>query len=119
GGGAMAAIAELPGDRPPPFQRAIAYYPACWAIGTPWQSKVPLLMLLAGRDEVSSNRACTELVTRLGVDQPIEVRMYPDARHAFDVPDLPPLLRRPGGAIGHDPRAAGAARAEVKRFLGR
>ena len=45
--------------------------------------------------------------------------VYPEARHAFDVSELPPLLRRPGGAIGHDPQATAAAHTEVKRFLGR
>jgi dienelactone hydrolase len=119
GGGALAAIGELLGDRPAPFQRAVAYYPACWTIRTPWRSKVPLLMLLAGRDEVSSNSACTELLKRVGEGHPIEVRVYPEARHAFNVPELPPLLQRPGGPIGYDPDAAAAALAEVKRFLGR
>jgi len=119
GGGALAAIGALPGDRPAPFQRAIAYYPACWTIATPWRSRVPVLMLLAGRDEVSSNVACVELVKRVGEGYPIEVRVYPEARHAFDVPDLPPLLQRPGGPIGHDSETAAAAAAEVKRFLGR
>jgi dienelactone hydrolase len=58
-------------------------------------------------------------VRRLDASQPIEVRVYPQAQHAFDVPDLPALLRRPGGAIGHDPDAAAAAREEVNRFLAR
>jgi dienelactone hydrolase len=62
---------------------------------------------------------CQELVKRLG-DQPIEVHVYPEARHAFDVPDLPPFTRLPnGGPIGHDPRSAAAACEEVRRFLAR
>ena len=41
--------------------------------------------------------------------------MYPDARHAFDVPDLPPLTRLANGApIGHHPESAAAAREEVR-----
>ena len=120
GGGALAAIGELPDDRPAPFQRAIAYYPACWTVRTPWRSKVPLLVLLAGRDDVSSNVACTELLKRVGEYHPIQVRMYPEARHAFDVRELPPLLPwRSGTTLGHDPNAAAAAWEEVKRFLGR
>ncbi|HEY7139536.1 MAG TPA: hypothetical protein VIE44_05535 [Methylomirabilota bacterium] len=55
----------------------------------------------------------------MGDTQPIEVRVYSEARHAFDVPELPPLLRRLGGPIGHDPEATAAAREEVRRFLGR
>ena len=57
---------------------------------------------------------------RLPGDFPVEVRLYPQARHAFDVPELPPLLPwRGGGMLGHDPNAAAAAWEEVKRFLGR
>jgi dienelactone hydrolase len=120
GGGVMAAIAELPADAPAPFRAAVAYYPECYGVGTPWQARVPLLMLLGGLDEVSPARVCQELVRRLASDLPIEVRVYPAARHAFDVPELPPLLRRArGGPLGHDPQAASAAREEVKRFLGR
>jgi dienelactone hydrolase len=50
----------------------------------------------------------------------VEILLYPQARHAFDVPELPPLLPwRGGGTLGHDPNAAAAAWEEVKRFLGR
>ena len=120
GGGVLAAISALPAGRAAPFRRAVAYYPVCWGIDAPWRVAVPLLMLLAGRDEVSSTPACHQLVKRLGEGQPIEVRVYPAARHAFDVPDLPPLTRLPNGApIGHHPESAAAAREEVRRFLAR
>jgi dienelactone hydrolase len=120
GGGALAAIAALPGDGPAPFQRVVAYYPVCYGIGTPWQAMVPLLILLGGQDDLSPASACQRLVERLGANPSIEIRLYPAARHAFDVPELPPLLRWRGGTtLGHDPNAAAAAHAEVKRFLGR
>ncbi len=86
----------------------------------PGLSRIPLLMLLAGRDEVASPFLCQDLVTRLGQGQPIEVRVYPGARHAFDVPELPALTRLPNGRpIGHHPESAAAAREEVRRFLAR
>ena len=116
----LAAIAALPTGPAAPFRRAVAYYPVCWGVRTPWPVEIPLLMLLAGRDEVSSTPACQDLVKRLGNGQPIEIRVYPDARHAFDVPDLPPLTRLANGApIGHHPESAAAAREEVRRFLAR
>ena len=115
----LAAIARLPVDAPPPFRAAIAYYPECYGVVMPLQVRVPLLMLLAGLDEASWTWACPDLVKRLPAGYLVEVRLYPAARHAFDVPELPPLLERPGGPIGHDPEAAAAAHAEVKRFLGR
>jgi dienelactone hydrolase len=120
GGGALAAIASLPAGAPAPFRAAVAYYPECYGIGTPWHATVPLLMLLGGLDDYSPVRACEELVNRLGDGLPIEVRLYPDARHAFDVPELPPLLRQASGrTLGHDPQATAAARDGVLRFLGR
>jgi dienelactone hydrolase len=119
GSGVLNVIATLPANTPAPFRKAIAYYPECY-VGTPWNVKVPLLMLLAGKDDISSTWACEQLEKRLGGDFPLEVRVYPEARHAFDVPDLPPFVRRPrGGTLGYDPQAAAAAREEVKRFLGR
>ena len=45
-------------------------------------------MLLAGKDDISFTRGCEELVKRLGGDFPLEMRVYPEAHHAFDVPDL-------------------------------
>jgi dienelactone hydrolase len=120
GGGVLAAIASLPVDAPPPFRAAIAYYPECYGVTMPLRVRVPLLMLLAGLDDVSWTWACQDLVKRLPRDFPVEVRLYPQARHAFDVPELPPALSwRGGGTLGHDPNAAAAAREEVKRFLGR
>jgi dienelactone hydrolase len=118
GSGVLAVIAGLPADTAPPFRAAVAYYPECY-IGTSWNVKIPLLMLLAGKDDISSTWACQELAKRLGGGFPLEVHVYPEARHAFDVPDLPPFLRRTGGTLGHDPQAAAAAREEVRRFLGR
>ena len=115
----LAAIAGLPVDAPPPFRAAVAYYPECYGITWPLQVRVPLLMLLGEHDEVSWPWACRDLANRLPSTYPVEVRVYPGARHAFDVPELPPLLRRPGGPIGHNPEAAAAAASDVKRFLGR
>jgi dienelactone hydrolase len=115
-GRVLAAIVALPAGPATLFRRAVAYYPAG---GRPRPARRSRL-LLAGRDEVSSPPACQDLVKRLGNGQPIQVRVYPDARHAFDVPDLPPLTRLPNGApIGHHPESAAAAREEVRRFLAR
>ena len=117
GGGVLAAIAALPADAPAPFQKAVAYYPVCYGIETPWKTSVPLLMFLGGLDDMSPAWACQDLAKRL---PPFEIRLYPAARHAFDVPDLPSMLRRErGGTLGHDPQAAAAAREEVRRFLAR
>ena len=119
GSGVLAVLATLPAGTPAPFRKAVAYYPECY-VETPWNVKIPLLMLLAGKDDISSTRACEELVKRLAAISRSRCRVYPEARHAFDVPDLPPFVRRTrGGTLGHDPQAAAAAWEEVTRFLGR
>ena len=120
GGGVLAAIARLPVDAPPPFRAAVAYYPECYGVVVPLQVRVPLLMLLAGLDDVSWTWACRDLIKGLPAGYPVAVRLYPNARHAFDVPELPSLLPwRGGGTLGHDPEARVAAYEEVRRFLGR
>jgi dienelactone hydrolase len=89
----------------------------CYGIETPWKTSVPPLTFLEGLDDMSPAWACQDLAKRL---PPFEIRLYPAARHAFDVPDLPSMLRRErGGTLGHDPQAAAAAREEVRRFLAR
>jgi len=119
GSGVLSVISALPAGTPAPFRKAVAYYPECY-VKTPWNVKIPLLMLLAGKDDISWTAACDVLVKGVGGDFPLEVRVYPEAHHAFDVPDLPPILRRTrGGTLGHDPQAAAAAWEEVRRFLGR
>jgi dienelactone hydrolase len=85
-------LARLPADAPVPFRAAVAY-----GVVTPLQARVPLLMLLAGLDDVSWTWACQALVKQLPDGFPVEVRLYPAARHAFDVPELPPLM--PWGTI--------------------
>ena len=44
--------------------------------------------------------------------------VYPGARHAFDVAELPATMRYGLATIGHHPQAAAAAWEELRRFLG-
>jgi len=44
--------------------------------------------------------------------------VYLEARHAFDVPELPAKMRYGLATIGHHPQAAAAAWEELQRFLG-
>jgi dienelactone hydrolase len=120
GGGVLAAIARLPVDAPAPLRAAVAYYPECYGVVMPLRASVPLLMLLAGLDDVSWTWACQDLIKRLPAGFPVEVHLYPAARHAFDVPELPAILQWRGGrTLGHDPQAAADAKEAVRRFLGR
>ncbi|MFQ5830925.1 MAG: dienelactone hydrolase family protein [Candidatus Methylomirabilia bacterium] len=44
---------------------------------------------------------------------------YPDARHGFDIPDLPPEMRYCFGTLGYNAQAATEAWKEVVQFLHR
>ena len=114
GGAILAALGEHRPDQLG-FSRAALYYPACKAV-RPWTGTTPVLMLLAGDDDVAPGDACEELVQR-SAPSPVKVVLYSGAPHAFDVSELPPRMTYPFGTIGHDPRAAAAAQQEIARFL--
>ena len=98
------------------FSRAIVYYPACQYL-QPWRSVTPVLMLLAGADDVAPGDACEELAKRSVTPHAVRIVIYSGAHHAFDVSDLPPKMTYQGGTIGYHPRAATAAQQEIERFL--
>ena len=81
-----------------PFTRAAVFYPDCRAL-EPLKTTVPVLMLLGAEDDMTPSRLC-------------------EARHAFDVPELPAKMRYGLATIGHHPPAAAAAWEELQRFLG-
>ena len=118
------------------FRAAVALYPALcsnkyfirpWAdTDTPqWTSAVPLLILDGARDVWTPADQCREFVagaTARGAE--IELRVYPDAYHAFDSPHLKPIkfpaYAQPENAVpilGTNPRARRDALRRVPDFL--
>jgi dienelactone hydrolase len=117
GGVVLAALRSLPSGSPGPVRRAIVYYPYCRE-AMPWTSAVPALLLLAGLDDVTPPQACLELAKRFPAGHPVEVRVYPEARHGFDASELPASLQiGPGQTMGYNRAAAEASVDEVLRFL--
>ena len=53
----------------------------------------------------------------IGITMLVKIVVYPGARHAFDVAELPAKTRYGFGTIGYNSQAAAAARDEVQRFL--
>jgi len=74
-------------------------------------------MLLAGDDQVAPGRACRAAVEKSATAEFVKTLTYHGALHAFDVSEIPEGTRGPGGAMGHNARAAAAAWEEVQRFL--
>jgi dienelactone hydrolase len=98
------------------LSRVIVYYPICRAV-RPWKVATPVLMLLAGDDEVAPSRACRAAVEKSANPNVVKTVTYHGALHAFDVAEIPEGTRGPGSAMGYNAEAAAAAWAAVQRFL--
>ena len=124
--------AELSHD----FKTAVAFYPgACadrwqskpWTQVEPqgWTTKVPLLVLFGAADTWTPLPPCEAFLDAAKArGNPVELKIYPNAVHAFDAPNLPrtelPAYRNGSGpipVIGTDPEARADAIARVLQFL--
>lgn len=106
GAGVLTTLVGAEMDRQPPVDAAVAFYPVCRGLH-PWKINVPTLVLLAGRDDIAPPALCEDLIVR-GAGR-VEIRMYPEARHSFDMTDLPPPAPSrafPGRTVGFDADAA-------------
>jgi dienelactone hydrolase len=100
------------------FRAAVAFYPGCRPENqTQWSTRIPLLLLLGGKDDWTPASHCVTVADRARAEgSPVEYVVYPDAHHDFDAPDIS-LRQRSGLAfaengtatVGTDP----AARADV------
>ena len=115
GGAILTALAEHEQDQLS-FSRAVVYYPVCRGI-RPWRNATPVLMLLAGADDVAPGDACEEVVRSSATPNAVKIVLYSGAQHAFDVSELPAKMTYRFGTIGYDPRAAVAAQEELQKFL--
>jgi dienelactone hydrolase len=115
GAAVLATLAEHREDQLG-FSRAVVYYPVCRGVRA-WKAETPILMLLAGDDDVAPAKACQDAVRVNAKPETVRIVVYPGAHHAFDVSELPPRRKYGFGTIGYQPQAAVAARAETERFL--
>jgi dienelactone hydrolase len=116
GGAILTALGEYDQEQLG-FSRVIVYYPACPSSLRPWKHATPVLMLLAGADDVAPGDACEQVVKRIATPSSVKIVLYSGAQHAFDVSELPAKMTYPFGTIGYDSRAAAAAQQEIKKFL--
>jgi dienelactone hydrolase len=115
GGAVLVALADHTEEQLG-ISRAVVYYPICRAV-RPWTVAIPVLMLLAGDDEVAPSKACQAAVQKSATPDAVKTVTYHGALHAFDVSDLPAETHGAAGMMGHNPRAAAAAWHEVQQFL--
>src|SRR6201995_4244444 len=75
----------------PDFRAAIAFYPDCRiSAGLGWSARVPTLLLIGAKDDVSSPPACRAMIDGArGRSALTRIVVYPDAYHDFDRVNLP------------------------------
>ena len=101
------------------MQSIVIYRPKCRQV-QPWRAKVPVLILTGALNDINPPVHCHTLAKKLPPEMPVHVRVFPEARHGFDFPGLPPLLKvGKGRTMGYHPEAAEAAWQEVQQFLRR
>jgi dienelactone hydrolase len=132
GGSALlwAVRPQLPQQKPnPDFRAAIAFYPDCrLSSGLGWSSRVPTLLLIGAKDDVSSPPACRQMIDGAhGRSALARIVVYPGAYHDFDRADLP-LQAIDGnsetgapirGHLGTDALARDDSRKRVAEWLAR
>jgi dienelactone hydrolase len=113
----------------PDFRSAIAFYPDCRiSSGLGWSARVPTLLLIGARDDVSSPPACRQMVDGArGRSALTRIVVYPAAAHDFDRANVP--LHAIGAAadaalpekghVGTDPEARADSQKRVAEWLGR
>ena len=110
------------------FRSAIAFYPDCRvSSGLGWSTRMPTLLLIGARDDISSPSACRQAVEGArGRSALAQIVVYPGAAHDFDRANLP--LRAIAGAdaglperghIGADAEARKDAQRRVTDWLAR
>jgi dienelactone hydrolase len=73
------------------FRSAVAFYPDCrTSSGLGWSARVPTLVLIGAKDDVSSSAACRQMVDGAqGRSALARIIVYPTAPHDFDSANLP------------------------------
>jgi dienelactone hydrolase len=113
----------------PDFRSAVAFYPDCRiSSGLGWSARVPTLLLIGAKDDVSSPPACRQMVDGArGRSALARIVVYPGAYHDFDRPNLPlhaiagtPDTAVPDrGHLGSDPDARADSQKRVAEWLAR
>jgi dienelactone hydrolase len=113
----------------PDFRSAIAFYPDCRiSSGLGWSARVPTLVLIGAKDDVSSPPACRQMVDGArGRSALARIVVYPGAYHDFDRANLPihaiaetsDAAVPDRGHLGTDPEARADSQKRVAEWLAR
>jgi dienelactone hydrolase len=113
----------------PDFRSAVAFYPDCRvSSGLGWSARVPTLLLIGAKDDVSSPPACRQLIDGArGRSALARIVVYPGAYHDFDRANFPlhaaattPDAALPDrGHLGTDAEARADSQKRVAEWLAR
>jgi dienelactone hydrolase len=113
----------------PDFRSAVAFYPDCrLSSGLGWSARVPTLVLIGAKDDVSSPSACRQMVEGAhGRSALTRIVVYPTAYHDFDRANLPVQAIGPNpdaadpekGHVGTDAEARADSQRRVAEWLAR
>jgi dienelactone hydrolase len=120
---------QLSNRADPDFRSAIAFYPDCRiSAGLGWSARIPTLLLIGAKDDVSSPPACRQMIEGArGRSALTRIVVYPGAYHDFDRANLP-LHAMAGtsdatvpdrGHLGGDPEARADSQRLVAEWLKR
>jgi dienelactone hydrolase len=104
-------------DRGAGFIAAAAYYPPCANQGRR-ELTMPTLILIGQADSVTPYSDCRAfLFARNAATAEAELDVFPKAAHGFDNPSYAGGENVDGMTLKFDPRAAGRASADLRKFL--
>lgn len=112
----------------PDFRSAIAFYPDCRiSSGLGWSARIPTLLLIGSKDDISSPPACRQVVDGAqGRSALARIVVYPGAYHDFDRANVPLHAVAGGdatqperGHIGTDAEARADSQKRVAEWLAR
>ena len=95
-----------------PFGAAVALYPLC---GEPETINTPTLVAIGGKDSWTPAEQCVQYLEKLPSPNELTLKVFPDAYHLFDHPDIDVVEL--GYTLRTDPDAAARVYRLVREFL--
>ena len=116
GSGVLAWLANQ-NSKQASVRTATTIYPGCTQSDA-WKSTLPVLMILAGADDIALPSVCNTLIQSLPDSTDVHVQIYEGARHGFDFTEGPTILSVGNGlTIGRNVKAGNKAWQEIFTFL--
>jgi len=112
-----AGTLTLAADPPANLVGAVGYYPLVAVLPQVLTPKVPVLVLQGDRDELTTLAALETFVG--GGKANVEVHLYPEGQHGFDIPSLAKPVEYNGGTFEYHQASARAANAQEAAFRDR